>query len=273
MPGCFVGCSGRGAVVYGLWVELRRNTPAPEEERPMSEFTSLTAEIRQDVGKGASRRLRHAGFIPAVIYGGEKDPVALTMEHREVLHAAENEAFFSSILEIKVGDGRTQQVIVRDMQRHPYKQLIMHMDFMRISATETLRIALPFHFVGEDDSPAGKESGVVIQHQMTDVEIDALPSNLPEYLEVDLSGLEPGGSVMLSDIKLPEGVTIPSLTEGDGDDSMVANAVHVSADQGTGAAAAAEEEAEALAEAEEAAEDGNAEDGDAVDAEGEDKQD
>ncbi|MEE4172839.1 MAG: 50S ribosomal protein L25/general stress protein Ctc [Xanthomonadales bacterium] len=241
----------------------------------MTDFHTLSADIREDVGKGASRRLRHAGRVPAVIYGGEKDPVALTLEHREVWHAAENEAFFSSILEIRVGDGRTQQVVIRDMQRHPFKPTIMHVDFMRVSAKEELRMSLPLHFVGEEQSPAGKEPGVVIQHQLTEVEISALPKDLPEFIEVDLSALEPGGAIMLADLNVPEGVTLLSLTEDEESNVMVANAVHISESQGSGAAAAAEAEAEAVeAAGEEAPEDADAdaeaEDGD--DAEAEDKE-
>ena len=210
----------------------------------MSEKTIIDAEIREDVGKGASRRLRREGKVPAVIYGGHRDPVALTLQQRELLHEAENEAFYASILEIRVDDDRTQQAVVRDMQRHPFKPLIMHIDFMRVSAEEVLRMSVPLHFVGEEQSPAGKASGVVIQHQVTEVEISALPKDLPEYLSVDLSQMDAGDVVMLSDIMLPEGVSILALTGGgEHNDSPVANAVHVKADQGTGAAAAAEAEA------------------------------
>jgi large subunit ribosomal protein L25 len=235
----------------------------------MTDFTTLSAEIREDVGKGASRRLRHAGRVPAVIYGGDTDPVSLTIEHRELWHAAQNEAFFSSILDVTVADGRSQQVVIRDMQRHPFKSFIMHVDFMRVSATEELRISIPLHFAGEDESPAGKEAGVVIQHQLTDIEVAAMPGDLPEYLTVDLSGLEPGSSVMLGDIALPKGVSIPSLTDDEDSNLMVANAVHVSESQGTGAAAAADAEAEEAEAAGEIAADDEAE-GD--DAESEDKE-
>jgi len=210
----------------------------------MLEKTTINAEIRNDVGKGASRRLRRQGKVPAVIYGGHRDPVALTLEQRELMHAAENEAFYASVLEIRLDDDRTQQAVVRDMQRHPFKPQILHIDFMRVSAEEVLRISVPLHFVGEDSSPAGKASGVVIQHQVTEVEIAALPKDLPEFLSVDLSQMEAGDVVMLSEIALPEGVTIPALTgAGEHYDVPVANAVHVKADQGTGAAAAAEAEA------------------------------
>jgi large subunit ribosomal protein L25 len=216
----------------------------------MSDNNMITAEIREDVGKGASRRLRRAGYIPAVIYGGEKESVALTLEHKQVLHATESESFFSSIQEIQVGDGRRQQVVVRDMHRHPFKQIIMHLDFMRVSATEVLRISLPLHFMGEEESPAGIASGVVIQHLVTDMEVAAMPGDLPEYLEVDLSDLDVGDAVMLADIKLPKGVEIPSLTDDEESNVMVANAIHISEDQGTGAAAAAEAEAIAAEEGE-----------------------
>ena len=216
----------------------------------MSDTTTINAELREDVGKGASRRLRREGKVPAVIYGGDRDPVTLAVEQGDLLHATENEAFFASILEIKVGKDRKQQAVVRDMHRHPYKPVIMHIDFMRVSAKQVLKISVPVHFAGEEESPAGKASGVVIQHQMTEVEIEALPKDIPEYLEVDLSEMEAGEAVMLSSIVLPEGVTIPALEmEGEDNDSAVANAVHIKESQGTGAAAAAEAEA-ALAEGE-----------------------
>jgi large subunit ribosomal protein L25 len=216
----------------------------------MSDNTIINAEIREDVGKGASRRLRREGKVPAVIYGGRRDPVTLTVQQDELLHEAENEAFYASILEIKVGKNKKQQAVVRDMQRHPFKPIILHIDFMRVSAQEVLRISVPVHFVGEEESPAGKASGVVIQHQMTEVEIAALPKDLPEFVSADLSEMDAGDVVMLSELQLPEGVTIPALAmEGEDNDAPVANAVHIKADQGTGAAAAAEAEA-ALAEGE-----------------------
>ena len=216
----------------------------------MSDTTTIAAEIREDVGKGASRRLRHAGQVPAVIYGGHKDPISLAVQQEELLRATSNESFFASIIEIKVGKSRTQQAVVRDMHRHPFKPVIMHIDFMRVSAEEVLRISVPIHFVGEEESPAGKTSGVVIQHQVTEIEIAALPKDLPEFLAVDLSNIDAGDAVMLSSVELPEGVSIPALEiEGEEYDIPVANAIHIKEDQGTGAAAAAEAEA-ALAEGE-----------------------
>ena len=214
----------------------------------MTDSNTINAETREDVGKGASRRLRHQGKIPAVIYGGQKQPATLTLEHDSLMHAAAQESFYSSILEISVADGRTQKVVVRDVQHHPFKAQIMHLDFMRVSATEILRMSVPIHFTGEDDSEAGKTSGIVIQHLVTEVEISALPGNLPEFLAVDLSGLMPGDIVVLSDIQLPEGVEIPSLAGDSEDEIMIANTSHIKESQGTGAAAA-EEAAEAELEA------------------------
>jgi large subunit ribosomal protein L25 len=214
----------------------------------MTESNVIHAELREDVGKGASRRLRHQGKIPAVLYGGKTTPATLTLEHDPVRHAAQTESFYSSILEIQVADGRKQKVIVRDVHHHPYRPQIMHLDFQRVSAEEVLRMSVPIHFTGEDESDAGKASGVVIQHLVTEIEIAALPANLPEYLEVDLSELEPGDVVMLSDINLPEGVEIAALAGDDEDETMIANTSVIKESQGTGAAAA-EEAAEAELEA------------------------
>jgi len=209
----------------------------------MTESNVIHAEIREDVGKGASRRLRHQGKIPAVLYGGQRAPTTLTIEHGPLMHAAETESFYSSILEIQVSDGRTQKVVVRDVHHHPYKLAIMHLDFMRVSDKEVLRMSVPIHYTGEEESEAGKTSGVIIQHLMTEVEIAALPANLPEFLDVDLSDLDAGGVIMLSDIKLPEGVSIPALSGDTDGDTMIANTSHIKESQGTGAAAEAEAEA------------------------------
>ncbi len=232
----------------------------------MTDLNVINAEIREGAGKGASRRLRHQGKIPAVIYGGNKAPATLAIEHGPLKHATERESFFSSILEIRIGDGRTQKVVVRDVQHHPYKAQILHLDFMRVSDKEVLRMSLPIHFTGEEQSEAGKASGVVIQHLVTEIEIAALPGNLPSFLEVDLSGLELGGIIMLSEIQLPEGVAIPALSEEGTGDVMIANTVHIKESQGTGAAAEAEAEAEALADLEPTAVD-DAEDDESGDSE------
>ena len=157
----------------------------------------------------------------------------ITLNHTALARAAEHESFYASIIEIRVGDDISQQAVVRDLHRHPFKPVIMHIDFMRVSAGEVLTIAVPIHFVGEERSPAGKASGVVIQHHMTEVEIEALPKDLPEFLSVDLSGMSVGDAVMLSEISLPEGVSIPALEGGEENDAVVANAIHVKETQGT----------------------------------------
>jgi large subunit ribosomal protein L25 len=215
----------------------------------MSDTTSINVELRKDVGKGASRRLRRAGKVPGVIYGGHKDPVSLTLDLNDLLRATENEAFYASILEIKIDEKTTQQAVVRDLHRHPFKPIIMHIDFLRVSAKEILKLLVPVHFLGEEESPAGRTSGVVIQHLVTEVEISALPKDLPEFVSIDLSHMDAGDSVMLSEIQLPEGVQIPALLLGEDGDVQLANAIHIKEDQGTGAAAAADAEA-ALAEGE-----------------------
>lgn len=211
----------------------------------MSKTYEVQAELREDVGKGASRRLRRANKTPAVVYGGTRPPTNLMVDHDFLLHAADDEAFHASILELKVADGRRQRVVLRDLQRHPYKKRILHVDFQRISDDHELRLSVPLHFINEAISPAGKKAGVVISHQITELEISALPKDLPEFIEVDLAKLKPGERIMLSEIKLPEGVTVPALQHGDDYDEVVVSAVYVRESQGTGAMAA---EADAAAD-------------------------
>jgi len=230
----------------------------------MSKTYEVPAELREDVGKGASRRLRRQKKVPAIVYGEGRAPANLTLEHDYIAHAVEQESFHASILELKVGDGRKQKVVLRDLQRHPYKPTILHVDFQRVSEKHELRIEVPLHFLNEETSPAGKQGGVVIQYLATEVEISALPKDLPEYIEVDLAALEPGERIMLSELKLPDGVTIPALEHGDDYDAAVVSALFVRESQGTGAMAA--EADAALAEAAEpelaAGEDAEAEVGD-----------
>ena len=190
----------------------------------MATSFELNAEPRSDMGKGASRRLRRAGKVPAIIYGGNKDPEALTLSHNEVFRNLENEAFYSHILTVKSGANETQ-AILRDLQRHPSKAIIMHMDLQRVSATETLRTSVPIHILGEDIAPGVKEGGLV-SHDLTEVEVECYPKDLPEYIEVDISALEVGDSIHLSALKVPEGVELTELTRvGDHDASVVS--IHV----------------------------------------------
>ncbi len=211
----------------------------------MSKNFEISAELRVDVGKGASRRLRRTGKVPAVLYGGDREPVSLIVDHNYLLRATEDEAFSSSVLDIVVADGKRQQVVLRDLQTHPFKPLITHADFLRVSAGQELRIDVPLHFVNEEKSPAARQAGVVVSHQITEVEIAATPENLPEYLEIDLAGLEPGESVLLSQIQLPAGVSIPALGVSEDNDSAVVAAIYIREGQGTGELAA---EADAAAD-------------------------
>jgi large subunit ribosomal protein L25 len=191
----------------------------------MSDDFDLIAEIREDQGKGASRRLRNQGKVPAIIYGAGRPPRALLFNHNNVLKQLENESFYSSVLNIKVGD-KSQAAIVKDIQRHPAKPIIMHMDFQRIVDDVEIRMNVPLHFIGEDIAPGVKTGGGKVSHLMNDVEIQCLPKHLPEYLEVDVSALELDDMLHLSDIKLPEGVEIPELAQGEEHDQAIVS-VHV----------------------------------------------
>ena len=169
----------------------------------------LNAEPRTDTGKGASRRLRHAGKVPAIIYGGGKDPESLTLSHNEVLRNLAHEAFYSHILTIKSG-GTETSAILRDLQRHPSRPVIMHMDLQRINAAEKLKTQAPVHIIGEDASAAVKAGGLV-SHDLTEVAIECYPKDLPEYIEVDISEMDIGDVKHLSDLTVPEGVTLSDL--------------------------------------------------------------
>ena len=180
----------------------------------MSAKFELNAEIRAGKGTGASRRLRRAGKVPAVVYGAGKEPQMLQVDHDPLYNQLRNEAFLTSIITIKVAGGGSDQAVLRDVQLHPYKPRVQHLDLQRISATEKLHIRVPLHFVGQESSPGVKQQGGVASHLMTDVEVTCLPKDLPEYLEVDMSNLSIGQSVHLSDIKLPEGVALTALAHG-----------------------------------------------------------
>jgi len=178
----------------------------------MAEDFDLVADIREDSGKGASRRLRRQGKVPAIIYGAGRPPRSLTFDHNKVLHELENESFYSSILNIKVGS-KSQAAIVKDVQRHPSLRKIMHMDFQRIVEDEVIRMNVPIHLVGADIAVGVKQGGGTVSQMRNDVEVVCLPRDLPEYLDLDISELELDGLMYLTDIKLPEGVEIPELAQ------------------------------------------------------------
>ncbi len=186
----------------------------------------IKVERRSDAGKGASRRLRHERKIPAIVYGGGLDPVMIQVDHEAIWLAQQNEWFYSSILDLNL-NGDVQPVLLRDMQRHPAGPRVLHLDFQRVMANEAIRASVPLHFVNGNVSPAGKTAGVVIMHELTEVEISCLPRDLPANIEVDLSALEPGDVVHLSKIALPAGVEIPALKLGPDYDVAVAVARHM----------------------------------------------
>lgn len=168
---------------------------------------TLSASGRKDEGKGASRRLRHAAKIPAVIYGGGADPQSIQLDHEPVWLASQQDWFYSSIISLSV-DGKAQQVLLRDMQRHPYRQLIMHLDFQRVRAGEKIHVKVPLHFVNIDTSPAGKNADVAVTSELNDLDVVCLPQDLPEFIEIDLGKMEAGDTVYLADVALPKGVEL-----------------------------------------------------------------
>ncbi len=228
----------------------------------MASNHKITATRRSDAGKGASRRLRHAGQVPAILYGGELAPLNLQLDHEDIILAAKNEWFFSSVLDLDI-DGEIQPVLVRDWQMHPYKQHMLHLDFYRIDESAEIRVNVPLHFLNQEDSPAGKASGVVISHNLTEVEVACLSKDLPEHIDVDLATLEEGDLIHLSDLELPEGVTLPALKLGKEYDQTVVSvhAVKVEVEEPV----EAEGEAEAGAEAGSEAAEGDAPAADAAD--------
>jgi large subunit ribosomal protein L25 len=191
----------------------------------MATTHEIKVQRREDEGKGASRRLRLAGNVPAVVYGGDLKPVSIELSHNDVWVASQHEWFYASILDLSL-NGDVQKVLLRDMQRHPFKQQIMHLDFQRVNANETIRTAVPLHFLNEDTSPAGKAADVVITHELNEVTVTCLPGDLPEFIEIDLGAMVVGDIVHLSQVKLPKGVEIPELALGADHDVAVVVAKH-----------------------------------------------
>jgi len=180
----------------------------------MSDNFVLNAESRNVHGKGASRRLRReANLVPAVIYGGEAAPESVSLAHKDLLKQLENEAFFSHIIDLVV-DGKSQSVILKDLQRHPSKPVILHADFLRVSKSTKLHTSVPLHFVNEATSKGVKQQGGKVVHNLTQLEITCLPADLPEFIEVDLADVEVGQILHISDVKLPKGVASVALGQG-----------------------------------------------------------
>jgi large subunit ribosomal protein L25 len=172
------------------------------------------ATKRVDQGTGASRRLRRAGQLPGIIYGAHQDAVPVTLDHNELFHLLRKEAFHSSVLTVDL-DGSKESVVLRDAQWHPYKALVLHLDFQRVSATEKLHLKVPLHFTNDEISPAVKLGGQMVTHVLNEIDVACLPKDLPEFIEVDLKDLQNDQSVHVSDIKLPAGVELVHHGEGD----------------------------------------------------------
>ncbi len=187
----------------------------------MSNVFEFVAESRGQSGKSAARRARRQGNVPAVIYGGSGEPQMLVLSHNEVIKHLEHEAVYSHVLDVTV-DGKTEQAILKGVQRHPAKVQILHLDFFRVNMSEAVKVHVPLHFTNEATSIGGKKGGIVT-HSMVDVEVSCLPSILPEYLEVDLAGLDIGETIHLSDVVLPAGIEIVVLAQGPEHDLPVAS--------------------------------------------------
>lgn len=198
----------------------------------MSKKFELKASLRANAGKGASRRLRRLeDAVPAIIYGGDKAPVAISLDHKKLMHATENEAFFTSILTLDV-DGQKESVIIKDLQRHPAKPRLIHADFQRVQADQLITVKVPVHVLNETTAVGVKQGGGKVMHILTELEVTCLPKDLPEYIEVDVKDLNVGESLHIADLKLPEGVTSVSLSHGEsGNLAVVSIAVMKGSDE------------------------------------------
>jgi len=184
----------------------------------------IHADLRDESGKGASRRLRHEGKVPAILYGDSKKSQSLTLNHDEVIQHLEQEAFYSQVLTL-VANGKKQRAILRDIQRHPWKPKIMHMDFQRINSRKKLNVNIPLHFINEETS-VGFKAGGIVSHQINELEVSCLPGDLPEYIEVDVEALDLGDNLFISDLELPEGVESVILSHGEDYDQPIVSIVH-----------------------------------------------
>src|SRR5512144_3135068 len=203
----------------------------------------FTAFPRATEGRGASRRLRRSGRAPGIVYGGVAKPTPIELDHNALFHALRNEAFHSSILTMKL-DGAATKVLLRDVQMHPFRNEILHVDFQRIDENRKIHMKVPLHFVNGEISPAVKVSGAIVSHVLTELDVTCLPKDLPEFIEVDLSELDLGNSFHVSSMKLPPGVSV--VTRGKLDPVVAAAVVpkaHVEEEAAEAAAAAAEGEA------------------------------
>lgn len=182
-----------------------------------NEIYTLDAEVRANLGTSASRRLRKENKVPAILYGADKEAQSLSFEHKTIIKAQENEGFYTHILTLNIA-GEPVQAILKDMQRHPFKPVVTHLDFQRVDANHKIHTKLPIHFIGEE---VIAKTGATVLHQATEIEVSCLPADLPEFVEIDVSALEAGVTLHISDVKLPEGVSSVELIKGH--DLAVAN--------------------------------------------------
>lgn len=195
----------------------------------MANMFEFAAENRNASGRGLARATRRNGLVPAVVYGGKSEPQAIALVHHEVIKHLEHEAVYSHVLDLKI-DGKTEKAILKDIQRHPAKPQILHMDFMRVDESQALKVNVPLHFINEDIC-VGVKAGGVITHAMVDVEVSCLPSKLPEYIEVDLANIDIGGSIHLTEIVLPEDVEVVALMQEGEHDYTVAQVMKTRIEQ------------------------------------------
>jgi len=209
----------------------------------MSNLT-FNAESRSDTGKGASRRLRHSNSVPAIIYGGGVDPQNLTLNHDDIIKSLENEAVYTSILSVNI-DGTENKAVIKDIQRHAYKPKVLHMDFQRVSENEKIHMHIPIHFLGGENAP-GVKAGGQMTHNLSDIEVLCMAKDLPEYLEIDVSALNIGDTLHISDLTMPAGVVSVELSHGADHDQPIV-AIHksraMSDDEDSGAAPTADDAA------------------------------
>jgi len=196
----------------------------------------INAKKRDGQGTGASRRLRHVGRVPGIVYGGGKDAQPVDLDHKELYFGLKNEAFHSSVLNLNL-DGAKEPVLLRDYQMHPYKQQVLHVDFQRVAADHKIHVKVPLHFLNADIAPGVKQAGGVVSHVFTEVDVACLPGDLPEYIEVDLIDLGAGHSIHMSHLKLPKGVELVGLH---GEDPTVVTVLGAKAEPTEGEAPTAE---------------------------------
>jgi large subunit ribosomal protein L25 len=186
----------------------------------MSIEFAINATSRTELGSGASRRLRRAGRLPGILYGGDRDPQMITLDHNEVVLSLRHEAFFSHILTLNL-DGKSEKVVLRDLQRHPFKPTLVHIDLLRVTQDHSIRMHVPVHLLNADSCKGVKTGGGMLNLQTNEIEVECLPGSLPEAIEVDVSELELGDALHLSQLSLPPGVSIPALTHGAEYDGVV----------------------------------------------------